>query len=81
MSRAAGHRDLPLSLPLDVPKTPTTAEIDICDPAVAAAALALQRRSYMVEAQLIGSDMIPPLKETPPYEPDYELIRPREQKP
>jgi ribosomal protein S18 acetylase RimI-like enzyme len=45
--------------------TPTIAELDIRDPAVAAAVLALQRRSYMVEAQLIGSELIPPLTETP----------------
>jgi ribosomal protein S18 acetylase RimI-like enzyme len=43
---------------------PEIVEIDIADPSVAARVLALQRRSYRVEAELIGSDAIPPLRET-----------------
>jgi ribosomal protein S18 acetylase RimI-like enzyme len=40
------------------------AHLDITDPAVASTVLALQRRSYRVEADLIGTDAIPPLTET-----------------
>lgn len=43
---------------------PEVVEIDIADPAVATEVLALQQRSYSVEARLIGSDAIPPLHET-----------------
>jgi ribosomal protein S18 acetylase RimI-like enzyme len=38
--------------------------LDINDPATAEAVLALQRRAYRVEADLIGSQAIPPLRET-----------------
>ena len=40
------------------------ARVDVSDPAVAAELLDLQRRAYRVEAELIGSDEIPPLRET-----------------
>jgi ribosomal protein S18 acetylase RimI-like enzyme len=43
---------------------PEVVEIDIAEPAVATQVLALQRRSYRVEARLIGSGAIPPLHET-----------------
>jgi HAD superfamily hydrolase (TIGR01509 family) len=39
-------------------------DLDITDPAIALAVLELQRRSYRVEAELIGTDAIPPLTET-----------------
>jgi GNAT superfamily N-acetyltransferase len=39
-------------------------QLDITDPAVAARVRELQRASYRVEAALIGSDSIPPLRET-----------------
>jgi ribosomal protein S18 acetylase RimI-like enzyme len=35
------------------------------DPAVAATALTVQQRAYRIEAELIGSDAIPPLHDTP----------------
>jgi ribosomal protein S18 acetylase RimI-like enzyme len=38
--------------------------VDVTDPAVAAELLELQRRAYRVEAELIGSDEVPPLRET-----------------
>jgi ribosomal protein S18 acetylase RimI-like enzyme len=38
--------------------------LDVSDRAVAAALLELQRRAYRIEAELIGSDRIPPLRET-----------------
>jgi ribosomal protein S18 acetylase RimI-like enzyme len=38
--------------------------VDVSDVAVAAELLELQRRAYRVEAELIGSDEIPPLRET-----------------
>jgi ribosomal protein S18 acetylase RimI-like enzyme len=38
--------------------------LEINDPGVAETVLAVQRRSYRVEAELIGSDAIPPLTET-----------------
>ena len=38
--------------------------LDVRDPGVAAELLPLQRRSYRVEAKLIGSDAIPPLHES-----------------
>ena len=38
--------------------------LDVADPAVASRLLELQRDSYRVEADLIGSDAIPPLRET-----------------
>jgi ribosomal protein S18 acetylase RimI-like enzyme len=38
--------------------------LDITDPAVASTVLEIQRRSYRVEATLIGSATIPPLTET-----------------
>jgi len=38
--------------------------LDITDPAAASTVLHIQRRSYRVEAQLIGSETIPPLSET-----------------
>ncbi len=38
--------------------------LDITDPAVASTVLEIQRRSYRVEAELIGSDTIPPLTGT-----------------
>jgi ribosomal protein S18 acetylase RimI-like enzyme len=38
--------------------------VDASDPALAAQLLDLQRRAYRVEAELIGSDAIPPLRET-----------------
>jgi ribosomal protein S18 acetylase RimI-like enzyme len=40
------------------------APLDIADPAVAEAVVGIQRRSYAVEAALIGFDGIPPLRET-----------------
>jgi ribosomal protein S18 acetylase RimI-like enzyme len=43
---------------------PGIVELDIADRSVAAQVLALQRRAYAVEAELIGSDAIPPLRET-----------------
>jgi ribosomal protein S18 acetylase RimI-like enzyme len=38
--------------------------LDVSDPAIASAVLAVQRLAYRVEADLIGSDAIPPLHET-----------------
>ena len=38
--------------------------LDIADPQVAQRVLELQRRAYRVEAELIGSDAIPPLRES-----------------
>jgi ribosomal protein S18 acetylase RimI-like enzyme len=38
--------------------------LDLADAGVAAVVLELQRRSYAVEARLIGSDRIPPLHES-----------------
>jgi ribosomal protein S18 acetylase RimI-like enzyme len=38
--------------------------LDVADASVAARVLELQRRSYEVEARLIGSDRIPPLHES-----------------
>jgi ribosomal protein S18 acetylase RimI-like enzyme len=38
--------------------------VDVSDAGVAAELLELQRRAYLVEAELIGSDEIPPLRET-----------------
>jgi ribosomal protein S18 acetylase RimI-like enzyme len=38
--------------------------LDLADAEVAAVVLALQRRSYAVEARLIGSDRLPPLHES-----------------
>ncbi|MBS0657619.1 MAG: GNAT family N-acetyltransferase [Verrucomicrobia bacterium] len=38
--------------------------LDLTDPALAAAVHALGRRAYAAEAQLIGSDAIPPLHES-----------------
>jgi ribosomal protein S18 acetylase RimI-like enzyme len=38
--------------------------LDITDPQTAGAVLDLQRRAYRVEAELIGSEGIPPLQET-----------------
>jgi ribosomal protein S18 acetylase RimI-like enzyme len=38
--------------------------LDLRDQDVAEAVLELQRRSYRIEAELIGSDEIPPLRET-----------------
>ena len=38
--------------------------LDLADPAVASRVLRLQRDAYRVEAELIGSDEIPPLRET-----------------
>jgi hypothetical protein len=38
--------------------------LDLADPALAGETLALQRRAYRVEADLIGDDRIPPLHET-----------------
>ena len=46
------------------------APLDVADGAVAARVRELQRRSYAVEARLIGSDQIPPL-----HEPVKELQR------
>ena len=40
------------------------AYLDLADPATAEAVLELQRRAYRIEAELIGSDGIPPLRET-----------------
>ena len=40
------------------------APLDLADPAVAEAVVGIQRRSYAVEAALIGFDGIPPLRET-----------------
>lgn len=40
------------------------APLDLADPAVAEAVVRIQRRSYAVEAALIGFDGIPPLRET-----------------
>jgi ribosomal protein S18 acetylase RimI-like enzyme len=39
--------------------------LDLADAEVASAVIALQRRAYAVEAELIGSDEIPELRETP----------------
>ena len=39
-------------------------ELDISDPGIAAEVLACQRAGYAVEAELIGFDGIPPLRET-----------------
>jgi GNAT superfamily N-acetyltransferase len=38
--------------------------LDLADAGVASSVLELQRRSYAVEARLIGSDRIPPLRES-----------------
>ena len=38
--------------------------LDLSDPGLAARVLDLQRRAYRIEADLIGSDGIPPLRET-----------------
>lgn len=38
--------------------------LDLSEQATAEALLSLQRRAYAVEAELIGSDAIPPLRET-----------------
>jgi ribosomal protein S18 acetylase RimI-like enzyme len=38
--------------------------LEISDPTVASTVLDVQRRSYRVEAELIGSDALPPLNET-----------------
>jgi ribosomal protein S18 acetylase RimI-like enzyme len=40
--------------------------LELSEEPVARAVLALQRRAYAVEAELIGSDAIPPLRETLP---------------
>ena len=40
------------------------APLDLSDPRVATELLELQRRAYRVEAELIGTDEIPPLRET-----------------
>ena len=40
------------------------ARLDLSDTEIAAQLLALQRRAYRVEADLVGSDDIPPLHET-----------------
>jgi ribosomal protein S18 acetylase RimI-like enzyme len=45
-------------------RVPALALVDISDPGVAAEVLELQRRAYLVEAKLIGSNDIPPLRET-----------------
>jgi ribosomal protein S18 acetylase RimI-like enzyme len=47
-------------LPSDIEVRP----LDLADASVAARVLELQRRSYEVEARLIGSDRIPPLHES-----------------
>jgi ribosomal protein S18 acetylase RimI-like enzyme len=38
--------------------------VELSDPRIAESLLALQRRAYAVEAELVGSDAIPPLHET-----------------
>lgn len=38
--------------------------LDLDDPGTARAVLALQRRAYRVEAEMVGSDAIPPLHES-----------------
>lgn len=38
--------------------------LDVAEPSVAEAVLELQRRAYRVEAELVGSDAIPPLHES-----------------
>ena len=43
---------------------PAVRPLDVRDPRVAAELLPLQRRSYRIEAELIGSDAIPPLHES-----------------
>jgi ribosomal protein S18 acetylase RimI-like enzyme len=43
---------------------PTTIRLDLADPDVASAVLALQRESYAIEAALIGDERIPMLIET-----------------
>jgi GNAT superfamily N-acetyltransferase len=43
---------------------PEPVRLDLSDRATAEALLALQRRAYAVEAELIGSEAIPPLHET-----------------
>jgi GNAT superfamily N-acetyltransferase len=44
--------------------TPQLVRLDLLEQANAEALLALQRRAYAVEAELVGSDAIPPLHET-----------------
>jgi ribosomal protein S18 acetylase RimI-like enzyme len=41
------------------------AELDLGDDATLERLLALQRASYAVEAELIGADVLPPMRETP----------------
>jgi Acetyltransferase (GNAT) family len=38
--------------------------LDVTNPEIASAVLDLQRRAYAVEAELIGSDELPPLRES-----------------
>jgi GNAT superfamily N-acetyltransferase len=45
-------------------REPQLSPLDLSDQAIAEALLALQRRAYAVEAELVGSDAIPPLHET-----------------
>jgi HAD superfamily hydrolase (TIGR01509 family) len=63
---AADGADVVLSGPGELASLLPTVitDLDITDPAIASAVLELQRRSYRVEADLIGTDAIPPLKET-----------------
>lgn len=49
---------------MDEPATLQVVPIDHRDQRVAAALVVLQRTSYRVEAELIGSDAIPPLQES-----------------
>jgi ribosomal protein S18 acetylase RimI-like enzyme len=42
----------------------TLVYLDVADPSVASRLLDLQRKAYRVEADLIGSDEIPPLRES-----------------
>jgi ribosomal protein S18 acetylase RimI-like enzyme len=57
MREAATMRAMP---PSEVDVRP----LDLADASVAAVVLELQRRSYAIEARLIGSDRIPPLHES-----------------
>ena len=46
-----------------IPESPVFVRLDIADATVAVDVLAVQRRAYQVEAELIGTDAIPPLRE------------------
>ncbi len=48
-----------------LPSSPEIAVLRHADPVVAQAIVALQRRAYRIEAQLIGYPDLPPLRESP----------------